>query len=105
MSNQYKPSSELLHMVSPSGPPLIDAELVVISGEVTQDKKISRCHLPRVVYHQVYNVYSEQLKGFKDTYPGGASRTGSAACLKVSWPGSVATSSARVATPSPRGGY
>jgi len=25
--------------------------------EVTQDKKMSRCHLPRVVYHQVYNVY------------------------------------------------
>jgi len=29
----------------------------VTSGDVTQDKKRSRCHLPRVVYHQVYNVY------------------------------------------------
>ena len=26
-------------------------------GEITQDKTMSRCHLPRVVYHQVYNVY------------------------------------------------
>ena len=25
----------------------------VTSGEVTQDKKTSRCHLPSVVYHQV----------------------------------------------------
>jgi len=28
------------------------------SGEVTQDKKMLRCYLPRVVYHQVYNVYN-----------------------------------------------
>ena len=27
------------------------------TGEVTQDKKMSRCHLPRVAYHLVYNVY------------------------------------------------
>ena len=24
---------------------------------MTHDKKMSRCHLPRVVYHQVYNLY------------------------------------------------
>ena len=27
------------------------------SGDLTQDKKMSRCHLPRVVYHQVHDVY------------------------------------------------
>ena len=26
------------------------------SGEVTQDRKMSRCHFSRVVYHQVYNL-------------------------------------------------
>ena len=26
-------------------------------GGRTQDKKLSKGHLPRVVYHQVYNVY------------------------------------------------
>ena len=26
-------------------------------GGFTQHKKMSRCHLPRVVYHQAYNVY------------------------------------------------
>ena len=27
------------------------------TGEVTQDKKMSRCHLPIVVYHYACNVY------------------------------------------------
>ena len=27
------------------------------TGRVTQDKKTSRCHLPRAAYHQVYNAY------------------------------------------------
>ena len=34
---------------------MIDSGLVG-SGEVTQDKKMSRFHLPRVVYHQVYKI-------------------------------------------------
>ena len=29
---------------------------MIFTGEVTQGKKMSRC--PRVVYHQVYNVYN-----------------------------------------------
>ena len=33
------------------GLPMIDG-----GGDVTQDKML-RCHLPGVVYHQVYNVY------------------------------------------------
>ena len=41
------------HSAVPSCACVIDSGLV----EVTQDKKMSRCHLPRVVYHQVYNVY------------------------------------------------
>ena len=27
------------------------------SREVTRDKKMSRCHLPEVAFHQVYNAY------------------------------------------------
>ena len=34
---------------------LIDSGLV----EVTQDKQMSRCHLPIVVYHQECNVYED----------------------------------------------
>jgi len=30
---------------------------LVVDGGGTQDKKMSKGHLPRVVYHQVYNVY------------------------------------------------
>ena len=26
------------------------------SDEITKDERVSRCHLPRVAYHQVYNV-------------------------------------------------
>ena len=37
----------------------VDGLRVGCSGKVTQDKKMLRCHLPRVVYHQVYNVYSD----------------------------------------------
>ena len=31
--------------------------VLVFLGGGTQDKNISKGHLPRVVYHQVYNVY------------------------------------------------
>ena len=31
-------------------------------GEVTHDKKMSRRHLPRVAYHQVYNVYQDEVE-------------------------------------------
>ena len=36
---------------------------VIDSGfeEVTEDKKMSRCYLSRVVYHRVYNVYSDKV--------------------------------------------
>ena len=37
---------------------LLDHCLVFLGGG-TQDKKMSKGHLPRVVYHQVYNVYFE----------------------------------------------
>ena len=32
-------------------------QALIDSEQVTHDKKMSRRHLPRVVYHQVYNVY------------------------------------------------
>jgi len=35
---------------------------MVTLGEVTQDKKMSRCHLPRVVYHQGHNVYLDNME-------------------------------------------
>ena len=41
---------------------LIDSGLVGSLGGGTQDNKMSRCHLPRVVYHQVFNVYKEKPK-------------------------------------------
>ena len=41
--------------------PLVDPGLVgcneFTSGKVTHDKNLSRCHVPRVVYKQVFNVY------------------------------------------------
>ena len=37
-------------------PPANTLPAEVRAGEVTQDKML-RCHLPRVAYHQVYNVY------------------------------------------------
>ena len=38
----------------------------VTSGEVTQDKKMSRCYLPKVVYHQVYNVDRPRVRSHEE---------------------------------------
>jgi len=38
--------------------PRMDHRFVFL-GAVTQDKKMSKGHLPRVVYRQVYNVYED----------------------------------------------
>ena len=50
---------EFEHLFSGSHTPIYLPRTVKDSGlvEVTQGKKMSRYHLPRVVYHQVYNVY------------------------------------------------
>ena len=45
--------------------PLIDSELSAVRfsyGGGTQDKKMSKGHLPRVVYHQVYNVFYDNTR-------------------------------------------
>ena len=43
----------MIHVFSSLDFTLID------SREATQDKKMSKTHIPKVVYHQVCNVYSD----------------------------------------------
>ena len=41
---------------------VIDSGLI---GRLKQDKKMSKCHLPRVIFHEVYIVYVVYLKMVK----------------------------------------